>query len=424
MFPDLDNGTLCQLAELDDIRPSTVLELVPQASRAQIGAFLQIAEDSIFKVKGGGRHKAHKAPRRDVSPVADKPISLFGDLKRSQKVKPGKEADLSCPTDEQSKFMRDLGKLIPQKNGGNVIPSIEFSEKFQEKILNLLEAANKNKDFDVAHFEEVYEKLCANPLARSRLENLHAARSHKYGHAHFGPKTWYKESTNLAKKFKSQAHRRKFRVGLKGLVDFLNQLNILDLEKSLADGNAEGFKLLKMPVAVLPETFCQYLKNVPPMSILKFINPQKATVIRKLMDKISSLAHFSQSMADFFAHDDALEPALAVICEVLRNKEDLAEVLKKRGATFLSLAQPYDKHRSAADHDVVETKKPEKTVGSKRSRGFHLPCFNFQKGECKFRDCKYKHECSRCGSRRHGGRTCPDKHRKSPPRKFSRTSSK
>ena len=130
MFPDLDNRTLCQLAELDDIRPSTVLDLVQQASRAQIGAFLQIAEDSNYKVKGGGRRKAHKAPRRDVCPVADKPISLFGDLKRSQKGKPGKKEDLSCPTDEQSKFMRDLGKLIPQENGGNDIPSIEFSEKF------------------------------------------------------------------------------------------------------------------------------------------------------------------------------------------------------------------------------------------------------------------------------------------------------
>ena len=134
MFPDLDNRTLCKLAELDDIRPSTVLDLVPHLSRAQIGAFLQIAEDSNSEVKGGGRRKAHKAPRRDVFPEADKPISLFDDLKRSQKVKPGNEADLSCPTDEKAKFMSDRGKLIPQENGGNDIPSVEFSENVQEKL--------------------------------------------------------------------------------------------------------------------------------------------------------------------------------------------------------------------------------------------------------------------------------------------------
>ena len=42
-------------------------------------------------------------------------------------------------------------------------------------------------------------------------------------------------------------------------------------------------------------------------------------------------------MADFFAHDDALEPALAVISEVLRNKEDLDEVLKKKWAPRFKL---------------------------------------------------------------------------------------
>ena len=173
---------------MEDIRPSTVLGLVPGSTRAQMEAFLQIAEDLKNKVKGGGRDKDPKAPRRDAVPGADKPISLFGDLKRPNKVKPVEGADLACPTDENSKFMGDLRKLIPQENGGHVVPSVDLSENFQNKILSLLEAANKNKDFDVAHYEEVYKKLCANPVARSRLENLHAARAHKYGHAHFGPK--------------------------------------------------------------------------------------------------------------------------------------------------------------------------------------------------------------------------------------------
>ena len=70
---------------MEDIRPSTVLELVPGTSRAQMGAFLQIAEDLKNKVMGGGRNKAHKAPRKDAVPEADKPISLFGDLKGSKK---------------------------------------------------------------------------------------------------------------------------------------------------------------------------------------------------------------------------------------------------------------------------------------------------------------------------------------------------
>ena len=49
--PELDNRTLCHLTEMDDIRPTTVLDLVPGSSRAQIGAFLQIAEDLKNKVQ-------------------------------------------------------------------------------------------------------------------------------------------------------------------------------------------------------------------------------------------------------------------------------------------------------------------------------------------------------------------------------------
>ena len=80
--------------------------------------------------------------------------------------------------------------------------------------------------------------------------------------------------------------------------------------------------------------------------MIEFINKVKAADILKLVGKISSLAHFSQSMADYFARDDALEPALAVVCEVLRTSQDVGGVLEKRAATFMSLAQPYDKHRS------------------------------------------------------------------------------
>ena len=201
-------------------------------------------------------------------------------------------------------------------------------------------------------------------------------------------------------------------MGLKGLVDFVNQLNILDLEKLLLSGEPEGFNLLKLPEPVTPETFCQYLKNVPPLQLIKFMNPQKASEIQKAVKKISSHAHFGQSMTDFFARDDALEPAL-VICEVLRGKEDMGEVLEKRGASFLALAQPYEKHRSTMDHDAISKKFTRISQRLKSSKKRRLVCFSFQRGRCNFENCLYKHECSRCGSSNHGERKCRRRRRRS-----------
>ena len=289
-----------------------------------------------------------------------------------------------------------------------------FQINLKQKILTLLEAA-KPKEYNVEHFEQIYNKLLNDPVARSQLENLHAARAYKYGYAQFGPKFWYKESKNIAKKFKSQEDRRKFRIGLKGLVDFINQLNIMDLEKLFDMGEPEGFKLLKIPTPVSPETFCKYLEHVPPLKLIEFVNQKKAEKIRKAVKKISSLAHFSQSMADYFARDDALEPALAVICEGLRSTEDIGGLMEKKAASFLSWAQPYEKERSREDHDATSLKKISKTANQK------LPCFNFQRGKCYFEKCIYKHKCEECNSRNHGAYKCRRKRGRKKNRETSRS---
>ena len=154
------------------------------------------------------------------------------------------------------------------------------------------------------------------------------------------------------------------------------------------------------------------------MKLIEFVNVENAADIRKLISKISLLAHFSQPMADYFAHDDALEPALAAVCEALRNHKDVGAVLDKRAATFLSLAQPYDKLRSEADHDVRKYPKSKSTTERRLCRDRRqLHCFNFQRGSCMVKNCGFKHECQRCGSRGHGKIDCPKKKSKSRERK-------
>ena len=81
------------------------------------------------------------------------------------------------------------------------------------------------------------------------------------------------------------------------------------------------------------------------------INSSKAKKISELIQRISSVAHFSQSMTDYFAHDDAVEPALAVLCEVLRTGPDVGAVLKNGYTNFLGLAQKYQKSRSVGEKD-------------------------------------------------------------------------
>ena len=83
------------------------------------------------------------------------------------------------------------------------------------------------------------------------------------------------------------------------------------------------------------------MENAPPIKILELVNERKAVDIRTLIRRISSMAHFSQSMADYYAHDDALGPAIAVVSEILQNNEDARAVMQKRATTFLGMAQSF-----------------------------------------------------------------------------------
>ena len=128
------------------------------------------------------------------------------------------------------------------------------------------------------------------------------------------------------------------------------------------------------------------------------MNQERATDILKLLSKISSLPHFSQWLADYFTQDHALEPALTVLCGILRINLDVSGVLAKRAATFMSLAQPIEKHRSAENHNAYRRRNFPKRVHSVRTRTQSGFSFVFKRNGCKDKNYSFKHKCARCKS--------------------------
>ena len=141
MFPDVNTGVACQLAEIEVVKPSNVLELVPEASMTQIAAFLRIAEEE------GGDNTKIVAPVRSGTPKLEAGTSQLEWLKRMSAAGVKKTRQLDSPTVEDSQFMKELEKLVPPKDGGNGNMSVDFSEKFQEKILGLLGSTDSSRDF-------------------------------------------------------------------------------------------------------------------------------------------------------------------------------------------------------------------------------------------------------------------------------------
>ena len=185
-----------------------------------------------------------------------------------------------------------------------------------------------------------------------------------------------------------------------------------DLMKNLLNGEQDLSELPKAVRSQLSDIF-ECVKNVPMLEILKLIDKTKAEKILSALDKIVALAHFSQSMGDYFARDDALDPALSTVCQALRGDVDIEFILKKSGGTFQSLAAAFHHLKAPNDGDLSGSTN---TPWSQRNRSSkfklsHRPlrgcCWFFQSnGRCSKQDCRFSHKCARCGKKSHGEKTC------------------
>ena len=137
-FPELGSDLLCKLAEMIDISPSRVLELVPGASPDQLAQFLKIAEAAIQVEENHGRQEASKAPRRSMTPGGQDTISLLGQLKQLPAKVPEVTSVLESPTREKSAFMDALKKLVPPEEGGVQAAFHRFGERRGMKALSPL----------------------------------------------------------------------------------------------------------------------------------------------------------------------------------------------------------------------------------------------------------------------------------------------
>ena len=103
-----------------------------------------------------------------------------------------------------------------------------------------------------------------------------------------------------------------------------------DLMKNLVGGDKEVSSLSKSVTSKLRKIFA-CLKDIPVIEVVNIFNREKAQKIISSIDKIVALAHVSQSMGNYFARDDSLDPALNVVCQGLRGNINFEHILRSGG---------------------------------------------------------------------------------------------
>ena len=280
-----------------------------------------------------------------------------------------------------------------------------------------------------------YANLRENRSARRHLGGLNLARGHVYGVRAFGPKHWYENKPALARRLKTQAHRRQLRLGLKSSFEFLNQLRMRDLRATLDGGDAVALSHIALGEQATVEEFRKKLTLVSPRHILMLFAPEKMDAISNILDGVESLADFNQRLGRHLASQPALEPIHSVLCDILRSGLDFTAATAQ---CPLNIATEAMRHQcSTPDDDAVAFAKPAPSARSRSAQTASISwsqrrrsaktdqtarspstggarnkikncCFHFQKDSCSRQQCAWRHICNVCGSLDHGAFKCPN----------------
>ena len=318
--------------------------------------------------------------------------------------------------------MTELANAVqdPQTTGGDasnlLTPMFVHESKTPETIFSNL----FGKDTTEAEHEQIlFKTLIKFPTLRKSLPSINSARAFKYGSRSFGKKRWYRETFDVVSGLKSNADRRKFRFGLKSNVDFLIQLDLESLKTCLLDKSFEPRTSATSGTNPLSDgSFLDTMRQMDYTRFKKFCT---------LLNRIQANLHFTQSLSEYFATDDMLEPALMVVSDAIRRNLDLE--ISLRGGSVAANALTYRHRASPRDREFSSRRPPhqESRAQSYRSKSSNFSsrkthvseapkypigsCWYFQAtGVCNKTDCEYDHACCKCHSKLHGKDSCPDKH--------------
>ena len=258
----------------------------------------------------------------------------------------------------------------------------------------------------------LFNELKSFPNLRKSLASVNLAKSYEYGSKTFGKKSWYREDFDVGRTLRENQDRRAFRFGLKSNVDFLIQLDLENLRACLLEKKT-------LSTHIPSSELHPKIPDGSFFSLMKTMDNTKFGRFCSIFNRLISNVNFTQSLSEYFATDDMLEPALSVIAEAIRSGPDLGSIL--RGGSFSASSLTYRNRASYSDHDQspktyrssrssqnVRSSNNSRRSSSKIKSEYKFGyCFDFQEfGICKRSKCKYFHQCCICDSFAHGQTSC------------------
>ena len=152
----------------------------------------------------------------------------------------------------------------------------------------------------------------------------------------------------------------------------------------------------------------KFLSLASPLAILTLLDKIRAKDIDSQTAKVSSELDFVQAVLDLVAAKDSLNPSLNAVAEAFRRRLISGSFMSGDHSVQLD-SLVYADTSSQTDFDHCATDIRSQGASKKKPAPLdrqRTTCIDFQRGDCRWRNCRFDHRCSMCGKWGHGQVDC------------------
>ena len=186
------------------------------------------------------------------------------------------------------------------------------------------------------------------------------------------------------------------------------QVGLQRLRTVLNSGDSSGLLKLSLGDQYTVAETLKMLSQVPPIAVLKLLNNVKAGEIDTQARIVEADLDFVQSVLDLVAANDSLKPSMNSVAEAFKRRllyrrfASGEHSIKLDALVFAETKGERDFDRCASDiRKLVAAENSVAPTGRQKRI-----CLDYQRGRCRWRNCRFDHRCSVCKKWGHGSLTC------------------
>ena len=283
------------------------------------------------------------------------------------------------------------------------VTTSHLDDNFKTEVSQALAIKLDLKTRQHAH-KKVLQKLISSGGSCSSLKQALQARAAVYGEV-MDP-AQFARNQDTSRKARTSTLRRTVRSQLAAAPLIIAQVGLQRLRELLDTGDSQALARVHLGEQYTVAEILKVLSKAPPLAVLKLLDRTRADEVCAQAAKVSAELDFTQLVLDLVATKDSLNPSVNAVAEAFRRRFVGGKFASGDHSIQVdSLIYSETSTSTDFDHCATDFRSPgdKKPTSPGRQRN---TCIDFQRGDCRWRNCRFDHRCSLCGKWGHGQRDC------------------